>query len=263
MMTRESFFLIRFRKNSQAVMSETTSPSTQLLETLDLFSLSEIRDVYRSRFFTAFLCPTDLFVQIRVISQLRAQVVMGAPARLVLSTAADIFASIVSFSPANWTSSEPDNWAFPNYPETFTLLSEIFKAAVYLYAIVSLPEYASSSCPLDTDLGLSSKGSASYESLKASHRNALVQMLRSTKNPSHRLYDKRCLYWPMIVAGVAVADGDKADQEDIGARLHEEGVHPGSSAAPLVVEEKLRALWASGKTGWDDCFDEPLIGLTA
>lgn len=245
-------------------MSETTSPSTQPLEPLSQFTASQIRAIYHERYNSAFLCPTDLYLQIRAISQLRVQVAKGSLARRQVRSAADaIFASIDTFEPLNWTRCEPDHWPFADFPESFTLVAQIFKAAVCLYGILSLPEYASTSSLAVTTSTASMRGTQgsmpSYTMIKSSYRSSLLCFIRSAWNT--RLRDKKALYWPLIVAGVAVADGDAADQEYVGAILHRYSVRPDSTSCPFATEDKLRAVWASGKTGWDDCFDEPLLGL--
>lgn len=67
---------------------------------------------------------------------------------------------------------------------------------------------------------------------------------------------KRGCIWPLIVAGVEVARGDKEAREFVGR------VFVGLAedlATPLMMEAKgvLERFWASGKEGWDDCFDRP------
>lgn len=86
------------------------------------------------------------------------------------------------------------------------------------------------------------------------HREELLALLRQTWD-SLRYHGG--LAWPLIVAGVAASDGSAQDRDYIDRRLCYIWQRPLTAATFLLAVEKLRAFWRSGKTGWEDCFDEP------
>lgn len=231
----------------RAVMAETTSPATEPVRGLDLFSLDDLRQQYLIRFASDCPCPTVLFIQIRIISQLRTSVSQGAPQAQIAAAAHEVLVAITAFSPPRWMSSEPSHWNFADNPELFESIAHMWKDSVLLYGILSLPEYAA--------VILRNGASKSEIRQRLLRRIGLTWALINANHPP--------LFWCLVVAGVAFADGDKASQKIISDRIHQIGRRPDCSAAPLYILRKLEIFWDSGRTAWDDCFDECLMGTAA
>ncbi|OAA63786.1 endothiapepsin precursor [Cordyceps fumosorosea ARSEF 2679] len=72
--------------------------------------------------------------------------------------------------------------------------------------------------------------------------------------------DRVALRWPAVVAGVALAEGGEDDRA-----LVVEILTSMKSQLPnwgaLWCLDKLKVFWESGKTEWEDCFDEPVSYL--
>ncbi|KAJ2956182.1 hypothetical protein NQ176_g11339 [Zarea fungicola] len=88
------------------------------------------------------------------------------------------------------------------------------------------------------------------------------------------------LTWPLAVLGVSLtsasdgddtgmdvdmdmeADTNSADREFVAKTLYDISLHRDAYYGPVLCRSKLRAFWASGKTGWEDCYDEPCSVLS-
>lgn len=228
----------------RAVFSETTSPSTEPVRCLDLFSIEDIREQYVYHFLADPCCPTDLFIQIRKISQLRSRVSQGAPSDEVSESARSILSAITEFSPSNWKRSEPSHWNFSDDDALFECIAHMYKDAVLVYGVVSLPDYAAA---------ILLNGVA-----KSVQRQRLMEKISTAWR--RIISNHPALFWSLVVAGVAYADGDQVSQKIISDRLYQIGRRPDCSSAPLSILRKLEAFWMSGSTAWDDCFDECLVG---
>ncbi|OAA73240.1 Glycoside hydrolase, subgroup, catalytic core [Cordyceps fumosorosea ARSEF 2679] len=92
-----------------------------------------------------------------------------------------------------------------------------------------------------------------YDSVRISEGTKLVALLR-------RVYPKvehgPGVWWPRVVAGVAVADGEAEDRDFVDRCLLEIWQHPLAEHGPLLGLQKLRRLWRSGRTGGRT--DEPV-----
>ncbi|KAJ6784895.1 hypothetical protein PWT90_02368 [Aphanocladium album] len=74
------------------------------------------------------------------------------------------------------------------------------------------------------------------------------------------LIEKRptSLSWPLAVVGVTLTrPEDAAEREFVQKTLYTVSTHRDAYYGPTLGLEKLRAFWASGKTTWEECFDEP------
>lgn len=139
-------------------------------------------------------------------------------------------------------------------------LAETYRDAIWLYAILALPQpamqrWASEQPPLAQSL-LSDIDAYNY--VRSLYTSRLLAALRSIFP---------CLPYlaaageALVIAGVAVAScGGKEDQEFVDQGLHAIWLLPVGSGAIALRLQKLREFWASGKTGWEDCFYEPTPG---
>lgn len=149
-----------------------------------------------------------------------------------------IFKEIDLFEPEIWSSklgSDDDEFALLN--------ARLYQATIRLYAIMALPRVPA----------LLYFGSDSYSNLKLKHREALMARIYEFNAATDV---SKPLYWPLIVAGVAAADGGtKEEQTYIAASLYSIWQRPNEPAMALIVIQSLRELWASGKTNWEDFFN--------
>lgn len=132
-------------------------------------------------------------------------------------------------------------------------IAHTYKTAVLLYGIMTLPPSAFVSW------FASKKGnhntSLSYRRLLTAHRNELLAHARTAWT---LLRSQSALCWPLIVAGVALVHGPPEDQAFVASSIRTIWLHPNAYCGPIVCLDKIQALWLSGKTGWEYCFDEPV-----
>lgn len=252
-------------------MANTTSPADDQIHGFMDWSTPEICTVYTTTMYSEMPCPTHLFLDIIRINRLRTQATAGVSYKdVIYSHARDIFASIESFSPENWT--EP--YSVPEKPE-MTLVANIFKTAVALYGILSLPPpppppppRSRSLPPPTSTTGVSvpvvSDGAwpqhpkpptmLSCEKSRLAFRQKLMrEVCEATENKAIKIY----LAWPLAVLGAALFDGSASDRTTVEQCLLKIRVPPQTYCGPTTSLTKLRAFWTSGKRGWEDCFDEP------
>ncbi|KAJ6790413.1 hypothetical protein PWT90_07656 [Aphanocladium album] len=134
-------------------------------------------------------------------------------------------------------------------------LAEVYRVAIWLYAILTLPRPAVSQWA-EVDMPLPSCGQAinAYDRVRTLYRSELLTCLRRVY---HELTYPRGVYWPLIVAGVAAVDGAEEDRAFVDDCMHSIWLNPLGGSGMFSSLEKLRRFWASGKTNWDDCFYEP------
>lgn len=187
-------------------------------------------------------CPTILFMEMHSISQLRTKAISGAsPTDVILPAAKAILNRISAFSPNTWT----ETYSLPDVPEV-PLLAHIFKLAVGLYLLVTLPDHVGNSLFVSAD------------SARVTHRNKLLDRIKT----AWRL--RGCisgLIWPLAVVGFALRDGSDADQALVCSYLVKFTEDPSGTRGAVVTRERLMAFWASGKTAWEDCWMEPFLML--
>ncbi|OAQ96738.1 hypothetical protein LLEC1_07600 [Akanthomyces lecanii] len=128
------------------------------------------------------------------------------------------------------------------------ILARIYQVAVLLYGILTLPSATSAAWAVATTTPQPGPLKLRpYDGLRVSKRQELLKLLRQT-----------ALCWPLVVAGVALADGDAADKKFVDDSLLTIWMTPNTWAAPFVCRTKLLVFWRSGSMAWEDCFDEPV-----
>lgn len=156
-------------------------------------------------------------------------------------TACDVMKHIHDFSAIDWIESS----GFPNRDE-FLLLSNIFQAAVALYAALTLP------CTSEFHVKMS------CADLGQIYRAQLFNTLKAAIGSPVRMHT---IYWPVVVAGVVALTGTAEEQRLVEEHLHMGVGDPYSGSGSLKALAILRKARASGKTEWNDCFSEPNVIL--
>lgn len=187
-------------------------------------------------------CPTELFLEMLRITKLRRIAITGVSYHDdIAPSLVGILTRIDSFVPETWD--EP--YGVPEQPE-YVLMARIFKCAIGLYANLSLPPPPSQSTTEDVE---------SWALRRVALRDELIQLMREALAI---LRSSSALCWPVMVAGVAVADGSDADKELVVSVFYSaDDVFADSYYTPQNSVDKLRRFWKSGKLGWEDCWTEP------
>ncbi|KAJ3473667.1 hypothetical protein NLG97_g10191 [Lecanicillium saksenae] len=229
-----------------AAVANTTSPASDQIEELDLFTPGEICKFYAVQIYGELPCPTELFLEILRITKLRRIAITGVDYHEAIAPSlAELFDRIDGFVPETW--SEP--FGVPDQPE-FVLMARIFKCAVALYGNLSLPPPLSDSTPEELE---------SWASRKLDLRGELIELMREAQAI---LQSKAALSWPVVVAGVAAADGSDEDKGLILSTFQSADGTPRDCF--YIVKNsiaKFKSFWASGKLGWEDCWYEPFPPL--
>ena len=192
--------------------------------------------MYGDGLFPSLLCPPSLFLDIIRINHLRVQ---GAGSSSVndsaQSTAFAILKRIDAFSPEQWAATSTSTL------EEWVLLALIHQSTIALYCISSLQSV--SILPSTRQL----------KATRITHGNRLFPLLKKAM-ASRRI--KKCLAWPLVVAGMEAVNCGPSERQFVEEQLSEMGQAIGSPV-PLLGIAVLKRFWATGKTGWDDCFDVP------
>lgn len=192
-------------------------------------------------------CPLDLLLSIIHLTQLRRDQV-GMAADALPSAIRTEFEVVLAFDSNCWAAKSERN------SNKALALAEIFRTSVLLYGILALPRQAVTTAwaALPPPPGASSR--VTYSRLRKTHAQALLWLLQ---NIWPTLEYPPVLVWPLIVAGVAVAaDKGPENQDFVGSCLFAIWKTPNESNTFLALLEKLRRLWQSGKTEWEDCFND-------
>lgn len=214
----------------------------------------DIKAAYGGLIISAMPCPPHLFLAICHITELRVQVAAGDAGPALQSRMEAISNSINNHDLiAVWPTKHGKQ--VTDETNIKAMVDELFQLAVRLYGILTLVEPVDRKPSIASAAGDSSKPKQSEDGLRDLHRRELISRLRSVW---HNIEDAGSLRWPFIVAGVAVADGAAADQEFVADALRLIWASPIPNWGAFKCLEKLRKFWASGKTGWEDCFDEPV-----
>ncbi|OAQ96193.1 hypothetical protein LLEC1_03077 [Akanthomyces lecanii] len=201
-----------------AINVNTTSPARQQIDGFDDFTDAQLVSILDAAYSTSMQCPTELYVNMVHISRLRA--VLASKGNRPDETTVNQQVRRIFDSISHV---DADEWAakpmFKDKIDAVAAVGRIFAVAVRLYGILTLPQSATS---------------------------------------RHMLMHTTSLCWPLIVGGVAVAGGAAEDQDFIEKSLLSIWALPNTSACLIMAIRKLRPFWASGKTGWEDCFDMPV-----
>ncbi|KAH8879813.1 hypothetical protein GQ53DRAFT_853224 [Thozetella sp. PMI_491] len=184
-----------------------------------------------------FPCPLPLFLEIIHINDLRYRIATAssvADRYPYASEAHTIMQCVTVFSPEEWAKREN----MGSYPEEWLCLGRLCHSAVLLYTLSSLRSVLG---PLAT--------------LKTQQRDLLFEQSKAAVLFTHL---SGYILWPLVVAGMQAAEAGPEEREWIDAQLLSMGRRLGTNS-PLLSRAILRKFWKSGKTGWNDCFDQPHV----
>lgn len=158
----------------------------------------------------------------------------------------EVFKNIESFSAEDWT--EP--YTVPKKPE-MTLIARVYKCATTLYGVLSLPPPPAFNYDLDPS---QSAKAAAYSQSKAVTRDQLFKLVTEAMET---LRPNLSMCWPLAVLGAALVDGQSSEKAFVEKSLRKISRTPQTYYGPTMSLVKLMAFWESGKTGWEDCYNEP------
>lgn len=231
-----------------ATACNTTSPLTNQIAGVTDWSRNEVRLAYAHTGREALPCPTDLFFEMIDITRLRTAVYTGEVSRTqLLRNARKIAQGIDGFDPESWTET------YDTQGPSFTLMARLFKSAVTLYAVMSLPPRLVKPFTVPQSGLAASAGGVQDISAHAYYRDQLFQLFTEAWDRLSR----RSLGWPVAVLGVAVADSP-SQREQVRAWLDYMCWIPGTDCGTLALVPLLEEFWPLGSTKWDDCFYEPI-----
>jgi hypothetical protein len=197
--------------------------------------ISEIEETY-DQIFPYILCPKALFIDIITINNIRGETMYPD---LVDDTsrhaAEEVLSRIIAFSPAQWALGQP------SHREEWEVIATLYQSCVAIYCILSLQEL--SLLPPTPDL----------QAIRIAYGGTLLALLDRGLSS---LYVSKFMTWPLIIAGVEAVHRGKGTQSRVADALESLGVKTGTST-PQIARARLEVFWASGKKGWDDCFDRP------
>lgn len=241
----------------------TTCPASQQIKGSDDFTDDEIRTLIAFDPSKVEPCPVEFHLARVRITRLRVALARSKLSPEHASVAAqvqEIFDTLLLFDSSKWVKERSGDQSDEAQHQA-RIMAHIYAVAIRLYGILTLPPsvtavWAASSSRIESSYPAAPGcGRRPYESLRRRHRDELLDLLRAWSGTG-RL--KVWLAWPLMVAGVAVADDAVENQMYIDASLLAIWRVPDVSNSSITALEKLRVFWLSGKTGWEDCFDEPI-----
>lgn len=246
-----------------SVMANTTSPSYDLATATEHFStIDTIEDLYAYGFYPRLPCPIHLFLEIVRINDLRHQAAAGLvdPVATGADSAMQIhFRSIINFSPEAWATEQATSAAVNSTcpQETWLLVAEAFQSAVLLFVDSSLTSVLPlCACSLCDGTACDSCSARLDDVTRSFHRARLFRVVKEGLASHFTMY---CVIWPLIVAGFEANQGSPEERALVQQGLTDLCIQAG--ATTMVARDVLRKFWASGKTSWDECFDQPYAFL--
>ncbi|KAJ3480747.1 hypothetical protein NLG97_g7994 [Lecanicillium saksenae] len=226
----------------------TTSPARKQVTGYYRYSDSEIQAVFKNYLPSPDLhLPIDLKIVLVQITRCRVDAVTNLEQADTLKTRVlDIFQQLDAVDVTNWDGRD-------QYPPGYISRDSgfIFQLSIRLFAMMALPRAAVLEA-LHQD-----SSAEAWNELLAARRRVLINILKETY-PAVK--NTTSLRWPLLVAGVAATSGD--DVEDhrtfVDKSLYEIWQHPLTNNEAFIILQKLREFWLSGKTEWEDCFNEPV-----
>jgi len=228
---------------SIAVIGNTTCPVSDIYQAdLHFSDIDVLLQAFGAATFAFQMCPPILFAQIIKINNLRVQAWESTwlEPRDLSHSAHDILRSIYDFSPEQWENSKPSSRA------DWISLGSTYQAAITLYCVYSLQSL--SILPQSPSLRdcCDRNGQMLW--------SCLSETLASPKT-------RRFALWPLVLLGVDAINIDTTRRVFIQTNLLEMSRHLGTRV-PLIAKGVLERFWTSGKTKWDECFDQPFAFAT-
>ncbi|KAJ3476427.1 hypothetical protein NLG97_g9132 [Lecanicillium saksenae] len=236
-----------------SMASDTTSPVTQQTLVHNYYTDDELKLILQGWTIDAPLA-IELNITRMHLTRLRCQAAAKEVTGGILQhRARELLNAVESFCPDAWGEKMR---VYDNFGKAFANadIGRLFQQAVRLYAILTLPP-ATVVAVLWPDTPASvHEESEMYKILRIRHRDELLKLVKQ----SWSKIDRGACSWVLAVLGCALVDGASEEQDFIAQELFHIWRKPLSDSTHIIILMKLRAFWQSGKTGWDDCWDEPV-----
>ncbi|KAL7961191.1 hypothetical protein V8C34DRAFT_23150 [Trichoderma compactum] len=213
----------------------TTSPSHSQMVDACNFDVDDVMALYEIGSTPLFYCPAPLFREIFLINRLRLDAAVSdgssEPSLCGILQRVDMYS--VPLMDESIDETEANALLF---------ISLLFKASVAVFAALTLP--CTSQC----------SPSKPCAELQKVHRANLFHLLDTTAE-FLPLLDH--ILWPVVVAGTAAATGTVENQMLVEMYLLNGVRDPFTGGCTGAALATMRKFWTSGKTEWDECFDQP------
>ncbi|KAJ3494912.1 hypothetical protein NLG97_g3767 [Lecanicillium saksenae] len=248
---------------AMAISANTTSPVADQIEGFDNFTDEELRLALDYQVVGTIGCHVDLLITVINITRWRVSAAKGGDFHALQQ------AKMQTMLDETWHF-DIAKWAEDKFPADQVadglILAPISAAAVRLYGILVLPKTAIAtwaSCSAQARAiypKLPVRGPNTYDNIRSAQLEELMRLLQQAA-PEYGL--RTALAWPLAVVGVAVASSMAEDQIFVAKMMQSISEHPSTLCTYRMVLEKMHSFWASGKTEWEDCFDEPVACIPA
>ncbi|KAF2450788.1 hypothetical protein P171DRAFT_479858 [Karstenula rhodostoma CBS 690.94] len=218
-----------------AASTSPVTPQTQLRPFNQLLSIPE---EMHEEIFSYCLCPFPLFESIAFINRLRVQLAQKTTDPTSGAKSAEaLLLRIESFSASDWAASKT------GFVEILELAAGIWHCAVLLYCILSLDSVMPSTVPAGK--------------LHRTYGDSLLRLLSRALSETSPVPRVHCfIVWPVTVAGIEAVKRGPGSQSLVDDYLTRMSRQDGTCSA-FIAQTALRAFWASGQSGWDECFNKP------
>ncbi|KAK8150214.1 hypothetical protein G3M48_003509 [Beauveria asiatica] len=277
------------------VLTSTTTPAAQMLTIFDDLTPEETHHVFTFTLYTDVPCSSHVFADLIRINRLRALVAGGASVQsFVLPAARQVYKHIAEFSITDWEEpyGVPDKPEARLLCRIFQ--KAVLLYGLLTLPPLSLPPTTTTTTmkmtmtmtmttPADDDEESSNLNSPEVSGSEAGiddgealhNREALhdgyvdpapapstdtlrVEILTLIREVLPLIAERpTSLAWPLAVVGVTLtSQGDAAERDFVTQTLRRISTHRDAYYGPTLCLDKLHKFWASGKTGWEDCYDE-------
>lgn len=183
------------------------------------------------------------------ITRLRVAVFSSANNTLnaLVPAASHILSDLCSVPAESWN----ESYEIPHAPAC-DIYASIFRIACILYFLLSLPEAITD--PARARQRDPFVAGASPALLRSHYRRLLMGKLQAARGFRSRIFP---FSWAVAVAGVACHDASVSERAELIELLRSIIAEPPWYRGPVTLLQILPRFWATGKTGWDDCFYKP------
>ncbi|OAA70913.1 C6 zinc finger domain protein [Akanthomyces lecanii RCEF 1005] len=223
-----------------SIMCNTTSPASKQVRGVDTYTDAEMTTIIESVEILEPPLAVDIFIAIARVTELRVQAATGAAAKTVINEAArHRLDELESFDADAWVREH----GLGEYP-LVSATAQIYRVATQLYGALTLGRAFAAWWPADG---------------KVPRRVLQERLIRLLGAMWDRIGNHGTLLWPLIIAGVAAADGDAEERAFIGRCFQ-----IGSRTRSMFVKfsrcvKKVERIWLEGTTDWENCFAEPFV----
>lgn len=224
-------------------MCNTTSPASKQIHGVHTYTDAELATIIEIVEVLEPPLAADIFIAITRLTELRVQAATRSVAKNAINAA-------VQHRLGELESFDPDTWAREHGLGEYPLVSataHIYRVATQLYCALTLGPAFATWWPAD--------GGAPRRVLQ----ERLVRLLDAIWD---RISNHGTLLWPLIIAGVAAADGDAKDRAFI-RRCFQTGSRTRSMFVKFSrCAKKVERIWLDRTTNWEGCFAEPFVCIS-